>query len=79
MEIKKFNISRPDKYITKSGEQKTIWHNCGLYTEFHKDNGDISRIIEIPTIGLKANIFPFQLKKEKEINEENINLEDMPF
>lgn len=60
--IKKFNVSKPEKYQSKTGEEKTMWHNIGTITEFHKDDGGVSRIIEIPAISLKANIFPFQEK-----------------
>jgi len=64
MEVIKFNISKPEKY-EKKGEEKTYWANIGTMTEFHKDNGEISRIIEIPAISLKANLFPQEDKKEK--------------
>jgi sortase (surface protein transpeptidase) len=57
MEIKKYNISKPKKYTDKSGNEKTQWNNIGFMTEFHKDDGSVSRIIEIPAIGLEANIF----------------------
>lgn len=54
--IKKYNISKPEKYM-KDGQEKTIWHNVGTMTEFSKQDGSTSRIIEIPAIGLKANLF----------------------
>lgn len=60
--VKKFNISRPKKYF-KDNVEKTLWQNIGTITEFHKDDGSVSRIIEIPAIGLEANIFPFEDKK----------------
>jgi len=66
--IKKFNISKPKKYTTKTGEEKTQWNNIGTITEFHKDDGSISRIIEIPAIGLEANIFPFVENKPEQTN-----------
>ena len=59
MKINKFNISKPKKYNDKSGEEKTQWNNIGTMTEFIKDDGSVSRIIEIPAFGLDANIFPF--------------------
>lgn len=62
MAIKKYNISKPEKY-NKNGEEKTMWHNVGTMTEFLKDNGEISRIIEIPAIGLKASLF--EVKKDE--------------
>lgn len=61
--IKKFNISRPKKYF-KDNVEKTMWQNVGVMTEFIKDNGEISRKIEIPAIGLDAQVFPFEDKKE---------------
>ena len=86
MVIKKFNVSKPEQY-QKGQEIRTMWHNIGTMTEFHKDDGSIGRIIEIPAIGLKANIFPFQDKKDvpkskelPEINiDEEVNPEDLPF
>lgn len=61
--VTKYNIAKPEKYV-KDGEEKTYWANVGTMTEFEKD-GKVSRIIEIPAIGLKANIFPFDKKEEK--------------
>lgn len=58
--IKKYNITKPKKYTDKSGAEKTIWNQVGVMTEFYKDDGTVSRIIEIPAIGLQANVFPFQ-------------------
>lgn len=63
--MEKFNISKPEKYI-KDGVEKTYWQNVGTYTEFTKEDGNKSRIIEIPAIGLKANIFPIEKKEKKE-------------
>jgi len=65
MEVKKYNVSKPKKYTDKSGEEKTKWDNIGVMTEFHKDDGSISRIMEIPAIGLEGNIFPFEDRKDK--------------
>ena len=62
--IKKFNVSRPKKYF-KDNVEKTMWQNIGVITEFHKQDGSVSRIIEIPAIGLEANIFPFEDREEK--------------
>jgi hypothetical protein len=88
MKITKFNISKPEKYTNKNNEEKTMWHNIGTLTAFQKDDGSVSRIIEIPTIGLKANVFPFKEREEKpqpqpqvatEPQEEEINPDDIPF
>lgn len=57
--MEKFNISKPKKYL-KDGQEKTYWQNVGTMTEFRKQDGSISRIIEIPAIGLEANIFPIE-------------------
>lgn len=56
MQIKKFNIAKPEKYQSAQGE-KTYWANVGTMTEFIKQDGSINRIIEIPAIGLKASVF----------------------
>jgi hypothetical protein len=65
MEIKKFNISKPKTYTDKKGVEKTTWNNIGFYTEFHKDDGSIGRIIEIPTIGLEAQVFEQKPRDER--------------
>lgn len=57
MEIKKFNISKPTKYM-RDGIEKTRWNTVGEYTEFHNSDGTVSRIVEIPAIGLEAKVFP---------------------
>jgi hypothetical protein len=54
--MKRYNISKPEKYI-KDGVEKTAWKNVGTMTEFSRDDGSVSRIVEIPAIGLKANVF----------------------
>jgi hypothetical protein len=66
MKVLKFNISKPRKYTNKEGEEKTQWNNIGTITEFHKDDGSVSKIMEIPAIGLEANIFPFEDKKKED-------------
>lgn len=63
--MKKYNIAKPIEY-TKDGEVKTYWANVGTMTEFQKEGGNVSRIIEIPAIGLKANIFEQNDKDKKE-------------
>ena len=55
--ITKFNISKPEEYL-KNGEKKTMWNNVGTLTEFTNQDGSVSKIIEIPAIGLKARAFP---------------------
>lgn len=61
--IKKYNISVP-KHYTKNGQEKTLWQNCGTMTEFIKEDGSVSRKIEIPAIGLDAQVFPFEEKTQ---------------
>lgn len=63
--VKKYNITVPKKYF-KDNVEKTLWQNCGTMTEFVKQDGSISRIIEIPAIGLNANVFPFEEKDRAE-------------
>ena len=67
--MKKYNISKPEKYI-KDGQEKTFWANIGTMTEFEKQDGSISRIIEIPAISLKANVFPQEPKEPRIKTEE---------
>lgn len=62
--MEKFNISKPEKYL-KDGVEKTYWTTVGTLTEFTKEDGSKSRLIEIPAIGLKANAFPFDKTKDK--------------
>lgn len=78
MSIKKYNISKPEKYAGKDGQEKTIWHNVGIITEFHKQDGGVSRIIEIPAISLRANIFEIKSKEpQKEPASDNgIGIQD---
>lgn len=87
---KKYNISKPEKY-TKDGVEKTMWHNVGTLTEFVKDDGSVSRLVEIPAIGLKASAFPIEPKvtstqpntqeeQPTEFHKESdVNPEDIPF
>jgi hypothetical protein len=91
--INKFNVSKPEKYI-KNGEEKTFWANVGTMTEFIKEDNSVSRVLEIPAIGLKAQIFPMvaktapaspqsstqgQVDTSVDYPEEDINPEDIPF
>lgn len=89
--VKKYNISKPEKYI-KNGVEKTMWHNVGTMTEFIKDDNSVSRIIEIPAIGLKASVFPIEPKvtttqptntqEEQPVEfhkDSDVNPEDIPF
>lgn len=60
--MKKYNLSKPEKYL-KDGVEKTYWTNVGTMTEFEKQDGTISRFIEIPAIGLKASVFAVEPKE----------------
>jgi len=65
MKVIKYNISKAGrKYQGNDGQEKTVWDNVGIMTEFHKDGGNISRIIEIPAIGLNASLFPIDTEKK---------------
>lgn len=64
MQVKKFNISKPKKY-TVNGVEKNQWNTVGTLTEFYKQDGTISRILEIPAIGLEASIFPIEPKNQQ--------------
>lgn len=64
---KRFNVSKAGrKYQDAQGNEKTVWHNIGTLTEFHKEDGTISRLLEIPAIGLECNVFPFVDREDKQ-------------
>jgi hypothetical protein len=70
MKVQKFNISKPTKYADRqSGEERTRWNNVGFLTVIQGDDGKISRIIEIPAIGLEARAFPIEEKKPEPVEE----------
>jgi hypothetical protein len=61
--VVKYNISKSGrKYQDQHGNEKTVWNNVGTLTEFYKDDGSINRVIEIPAIGLEANVFLIEPK-----------------
>lgn len=63
MRVEKFNVSKAGRvYKDNQGNEKTNWDSVGTITEFHKDDGSVSRILEIPAIGLNASIFPIVAK-----------------
>lgn len=62
---KRFNIAKPEEYQSE-GETKTKWNTVGKYIEITKEDGSISRIVEIPAIGLKANAFPERDPREQQ-------------
>lgn len=72
--INRFNIVKPKKFTAKDGTEKTVWQQIGTMTEFHKSDGSINRLIEIPAIGLEANAFPFMdgSKQNKKAGEKDI-------
>jgi hypothetical protein len=83
--MKKYNISVAQKY-TKDGVEKTYWANVGTLVEFEKQDGTISRLVEIPAIGLKANAFPIEPKEDPNrpasfprSSKEDITPEEIPF
>lgn len=82
--MKIYDIVKSKTYTNKNGEEKKIWQNVGTLKEFTKDDGTISRFIEIPAIGLEANVFEqkprYEDKKEQdESMSDDINIDDIPF
>lgn len=67
MKVEKYNLAKAESY-TKDGAEKTYWANVGTMTEFTKDDGSISRIVEIPAIGLKASVFKQEPREKKDAN-----------
>ena len=79
--MRKYNICKPEKYLGKDGVERTMWHSLGTMTEFDKQDGSISRIIEIPAISLKANVFPFKERdgaQNEKFNRETTNTPVVP-
>ncbi len=63
---KKFNLAKPKKYTDKrTGEEKTFWQTIGTMTEFEKEDGKVSRILEIPAIGLECSVFPAEPREPR--------------
>ncbi len=85
MSVKLYNISKPTKYTDKDGNEKTRWNTVGIYKEFTKEGGQISRALEIPAIGLEAQIFPFEAKGSSAASApaapqpDDIQVENIPF
>lgn len=67
---KRFNIVKPTKY-EKDGQEKTRWDTVGTLLVFEKGGR-----IEIPAIGLEAQVFPVSKDAEKG---EELKPEDIPF
>lgn len=66
--MKKYDICKPEKYTGKDGKEKTYWNRVGTMTDFMRDDGTISRIVEIPAIGLKGNVFEQKADDKKTSN-----------
>lgn len=63
VKVIKYNISKAGRvYQDKNGVERKVWDNVGTLTEFLKDDGSISRVIEIPAIGLTANAYAIEQK-----------------
>lgn len=56
---KRYNITIGNKYIDKTtGEEKTRWNNVGNYVEVVKEDGTVSRFIELYMFpGVKFSVF----------------------
>ena len=66
MQVKRYNIKKGRKYTDKqTGEEKTYWDQIGTITEFCKEDGSVSKIINIPAIGLDGSIFPIEPKQQQ--------------
>jgi len=61
MQVKRFNIVNPKKY-TSNNEEKTFWANVGTMTEFHKEDGSVSRIIEMNDNNVTFSVFEAEQK-----------------
>ena len=79
MKIIRYNISKPRKYKGKDGVEKTQWNNIGTITEFHKEDGKISKLLEIPAINLEASVFLIEDKQKLKYDEGEVAPDDIPF
>lgn len=91
MKIKRFRVSKPKKYTDKQGQEKTQWHNIGTMTVFVRDDGSVSRKLEIPAIDLEAQIYEIEDKPKQDSSrqqqaeqawnspQQEVRLEDVPF
>lgn len=61
MKVVKYNVVNPKKYQS-GNEEKTYWANVGTMTEFHKDDGNISRILELNFLDKQFMLYPSEPK-----------------
>ena len=67
MKITKYRIAKPNNYTNAANEEKTFWDNVGTITVFQKEDGTVSRLVEIPAIGLKAQAFLIKDDEKEEV------------
>lgn len=90
--VKRFNVVRAKKYQSNDGQEKTAWLPVGTMTVFEKDDGNVSRILEMNDSPVVYQIFPFQEKQAQQTqqaprqtaqpqqsHEEEINIQNIPF
>lgn len=65
MQVKRYNIVNPKPYgdPDENGNRKTFWANVGTMTEFHKDTGQVSRIIEMHDSNIQFQVFEMEQKQ----------------
>lgn len=64
METIKYRISKPKNYTDRDGNEKTFWNNVGTITRFTDENGKTNTLLEIPAIGLEAQVFQIKEKTD---------------
>ncbi len=85
MNIKRYNLSKPEEITSRDGSKKTIWHNVGTLTRFIKDDGKVSETVDIPSIGLKAQVFeivektPSQNQPRPFQNESSVSTDEVKY
>lgn len=80
MKFKKYNVSKPSKWIDREGVEKTKWNNVGTLTIFTKDDGSESGKLELITLDkdLVLNVFPFAEKANTQTKSANKNNYSQP-
>lgn len=91
MAVHKFNITRAKEYVASDGQTKKIWLNVGTMTVFEKQDGSVSRIIELNDRDTVYQVFPIEPKKseqtapapqpapQQQYQNDEIRVENMPF
>lgn len=63
MKVQRYNVVNPKEYgeaDPQTGRKKTFWANVGTLTEFHRDDGSVSRMLELNDRSEQYQVFPVE-------------------